>query len=142
MSYFGMNKPGIGNTMYAPLIYEIYPVGWPPNTPIAIEDVHEPATWLMLADTGVQGAWTGVWGYTLAAWPLQYDIDGDGLLDSAEQNMPYNSFKPRVHPSVPVGLMDGHVETVDYESLWETYSDGDPVHDFWWDASCNDYRAK
>ena len=84
----------------------------------------------------------GVWGYTLAAWPLQYDMDNDDMLDSAEQNMAYNAFKPRVHPSVPIGLADGHAEAVDYESLWETYSDGDPVHDFWWDASCSDPRAE
>ncbi len=146
MSYFATNLPG--NAMYAPLIYEYASDPNPSapkkkSEPISMENIHEPSTWLMLADTDIkQNGWTGVWGYTLAAWPLQHDIDDDGLLDSAELHMPYNSFKPRVHPSVPVGLADGHGETVDYESLWETYSDGGrgdhPVHDFWWDDTCSE----
>ena len=141
MNYGSSNQPGFA--MMAPLIYQYN--GWnvnDPNTPITFEAMHEPSSWLMLADT-LNFRWDDVafWGYTPVVWQFQSDTDGDGEPDShpaiASGEGPYNLFAPRAHPTVPIGLADGHVEAVDFESLWETDNNLTVLHDFWWDESCS-----
>jgi type II secretory pathway pseudopilin PulG len=134
MNYGGENKPGVAGAgaMLAPLIYENY---GGPNTPMTFDAIHDPSTWLMLAD--VVDLY-GIWGHTPVGWRLDADRDGDGELDSNNALPPnYNGFRPRIHPSVPVALSDGHVEAVKYESLWELNAAGNIVHDFWWDDTCS-----
>ena len=144
-AYIGMNY-GNGNqsgfAMLAPAIFPPDRPGWEGTIPITYEDMHEPSSWLMLADT-LNFRWPDVafWGYTPIVWPFRSDTDGDGELDSYHAigggEGPYNLFNPRIHPSVPVALCDGHVEAVEFESLWETSDAGIIVHDFWWEKGCS-----
>jgi hypothetical protein len=139
MNYGNGNEPGFA--MFAPLIYGPDRQGWEDTIPITYEDMHEPSSWLMLADTtNLVHSDVAFWGYTPIVWPFQYDYDGDGEPDSSPNLMgegPYNLFKPRIHPSVPVALCDGHVEAVEFESLWEVNNNLIVVHDFWWEEGCS-----
>lgn len=111
------------------------------NKPVAFEAVREPSSWLMFADMmseHVSKGSSGFYAYTPLFWKFRYDVDGDGMNDSGMRfNWDYNFFRPRIHPQVPVGLADGHVEAVEFKELWETNVAGNVVHDFWWDDSCN-----
>ena len=143
-AYIGMNY-GNGNqsgfAMLAPAIFPPDRPGWEGTIPITYEAMHEPSSWLMLADMiHLVHPDVAFWGYTPIVWPFQYDYDGDGEPDSSPNLMgegPYNLFKPRIHPSVPVALCDGHVEAVEFESLWEVNDDLIVVHDFWWEKDCS-----
>ena len=140
MNYGNGNQPGFA--MMAPGIFKYD--AWDlddPNIPITYENMHEPSSWLMLADTiHLIHPDVAFWGYTPIVWPFQIDTDGDGEPDSNQGltvEGPYNLFKPRIHPSVPVSLCDGHVEAVEFESLWEVNNDLVVVHDFWWEKDCS-----
>ncbi len=134
MNYGGSNMPGA--EMYAPSIME--PVGaFSTNTPITLDAIGDPSSWLMMADVGYVWGYTHM-GYSPVGWAFNSDLDGDGLRDtSSSVGFIYNGFMPRVHPLTPVALSDGHVESVEFESLWETNSAGNVVHDFWWDDTCS-----
>lgn len=64
------------------------------------------------------------------------DRDGDGVFDSNSQLVSgdYNEGRPKVHGgSTNVSLMDGHVERVKFDDLWEIdQTTREMIHDFWY----------
>ena len=134
-AYIGINYGACnmnGAEMLAPSIMDpAYGSGYEANSPVTFDAIANPSGWLIMADT------VHIWGYSPVGWKFVADTDSDGLPDSLSNLNQYNDFKPRAHPTVPVALSDGHVETVEFESLWETNSAGNVVHDFWWDDTCS-----
>ena len=140
INYFWGNMPSTSPpwAMFAPGIYPPSAVhGTEVNVPIKFEDIHDPATWLVLADTSERFGRASFWGYTPIVWPFLHDLDGDNIRDSNSAAMQYNEFNPRIHPGVPVALCDGHVEVVEFELLWDSNGSGSPLHDFWWEQDCS-----
>ena len=140
INYFWGNMPSVSPpwAMFAPGIYPpSSKMGTVENLPIKLEAIHEPATWLILADTTEPLGRASFFGYTPIVWPFLLDLDDDGIPESCNNSMPYDLFNPRIHPGVPVALCDGHVEVVEFESLWESNNSGSPMHDFWWEEDCS-----
>ena len=143
INYFWGNMPSVSPpwAMFAPGIYSPELPGCEENRPIKPEAIHDPSSWLLLADTAnLVHPEAAFWGYTPIVWQFHSDFDNDGMIDSnngVRAEGPYNLFNPRVHPGVPVALCDGHGEVVEFESLWESDSGGNPMHDFWWEEDCS-----
>ena len=69
-------------------------------------------------------------------WRPVHDMDGNGKRDTSANHfalgVPFNSARPTVHGGgANAGLLDGHVEWVRYEALWDIESDRKPSHRFW-----------
>ena len=144
MNYFTANKTDSGSysvyNLIAPLVYEYYQ-GY--STPITFEDIHDPSSWMMQADVKTTPEDFFFYGYhqptffayTLLTWGNWSDSDGDGIADTGAAGQ-YNGFAARAHSGgVPLSLCDGHVEVVDFESLWESKDNQYGRHKFWWDGN-------
>jgi len=98
------------------------------SLPCKIERINDPASWMMLLDTSDQFV------YTPRGWPFDRDLDGDGVRESYHALYLYNGGAPKVHMNgCNVALCDGHVERMEFATLWATDDAGRPTHTYWLD---------
>lgn len=97
------------------------------HPPLNVSRIKKPADALIFMDTD------GQYLYSPVLRPFTYDCDGDGLGDSYPAYAPYNHARPTVHDNgANVTLMDGHVERVSFNRLWQVAEAGKVVHSFWY----------
>lgn len=97
------------------------------NPPLKSSRIHKPSDALMFTDSD------GFYVYSPLLRPFTADSDGDGVPDTDPTYSPYNHGRPTVHSmGANVGLLDGHVERVPFQKLWEVDRRGAVVHSFWY----------
>ncbi len=124
----------------APFFYGSFVPGqWnaPPTSeysPLKLSRVSNPSSWISLLDG------TNFFVYTPSHWGFTEDLDNDGKMDThGNTHNKYNGANPKVHSdSCNVALMDGHVERLGFEELWD-YDESDhtargyiPKHNYWY----------
>jgi prepilin-type processing-associated H-X9-DG protein len=82
---------------------------------------------LMFMDT------TAYWVYTPVDFPFAQDSDGNGIPDGMG-GYPFNNARLKVHNNgANVTLLDGHVERVPFNKLWQIdLGTGNVMHPFWY----------
>jgi prepilin-type N-terminal cleavage/methylation domain-containing protein/prepilin-type processing-associated H-X9-DG protein len=88
--------------------------------------VRNPSGALMFMDTAAY------WVYTPVDWPFTWPAGGGGIPNSGPY--PFNNARPKVHNNgANVTLLDGHVERVPFNKLWQIdLRTGNVVHPFWY----------
>jgi prepilin-type processing-associated H-X9-DG protein len=69
------------------------------------------------------------------AYRFSLDMNGDGQADTMPQypNTPFNFGRPTVHSNgANTALLDGHVERVSFQELWQVNDQNEAVHSFWY----------
>ena len=69
------------------------------------------------------------------AYRFSLDMNGDGQADTMPQypNTPFNFGRPTVHSNgANTALLDGHVERVSFQELWQVNDQNKVVHSFWY----------
>lgn len=102
------------------------------NAQLSVAKVKNPSQALMFIDARTQ------YVYNLTEFPLTSDINGDGIPDSARYasttglGVPYNGAQAGIHEGgCNVTLLDGHIEYLKRDNLFDVDQAGDPLHTFW-----------
>ena len=101
------------------------------NPPLSVFRIKKPADAMIFMDTITHYVYSPV----CSSYKFTLDLDGDGKVDSMSQypGTPFNYGRPTVHNGgANVTLMDGHVERVSFERLWQVDGAGNVVHSFWY----------
>jgi prepilin-type N-terminal cleavage/methylation domain-containing protein/prepilin-type processing-associated H-X9-DG protein len=122
--WIGVN---FGQQEYAPFIYHI-PSSGPAVSPQKLSRISKPSQVIAFID----GLDNYVYNPTTPAYKFTLDLDGDGMLDSmSKDGVAYNFARPTVHDKgANVGLLDGHVERVNFKILWQNNS-GTMLNPYW-----------
>jgi prepilin-type N-terminal cleavage/methylation domain-containing protein/prepilin-type processing-associated H-X9-DG protein len=103
--------------------------------PVRLSAIKAPESWLAFIDVTwemVSDKSPGSIVYPPVWWTFTIDYDNDDVLDSMSALYPYNNAAPKVHNmGCNVGLCDGHVEWISFETLWECNQTGYPTHSYW-----------
>jgi prepilin-type processing-associated H-X9-DG protein/prepilin-type N-terminal cleavage/methylation domain-containing protein len=121
---FGFNA----NPISGPFYYGDNGLGL--NPPLSVSRIKKPADAMIFMDTITHYVYSPVY----ASYKFTQDLNGDGKIDSmSSSGVPFNSGRPTVHSGgANVTLMDGHVERVSFEKLWQVDAAGNVVHSFWY----------
>lgn len=124
----GANFGGYGNPPSGPFYYAV--VSSTLNPPLKVTRIRKPADAMIFMDTVTSYVYSPVH----ASYKFSMDMNGDGKVDSmSSSTAAYNSGRPTVHDGgANVTLMDGHVERVSFEKLWQVNAAGNVVHSFWY----------
>ena len=123
--WIGVNFGTYASSLNGPFYYGYN--GTTLNPPLSVFRIRRPADALIFMDTDVR------YLYSPVLRPFTFDGDGDGLVDSDPSYAPYNHARPTVHDNgANVTLMDGHVERVPFNKLWQVDGAGKVVHSFWY----------
>jgi prepilin-type N-terminal cleavage/methylation domain-containing protein/prepilin-type processing-associated H-X9-DG protein len=100
------------------------------NPPLSVSRIKKPANALIFMDTITHYVYSPV----EPGYKFTQDMNGDGKLDSmTSSSAAFNWGRPTVHSGgANVTLMDGHVERVTFEKLWQVDGAGNVVHSFWY----------
>ena len=124
--WIGVNFGGYGNPLTGPFYYA-YNAAMILNPPLSVFRIRKPVDALIFTDTEVS------YLYSPLMRPFTFDSDGDGIVDSDPSYAPYSHARPTVHDNgANVTLMDGHVERVPFNKLWQVDGAGKVVHSFWY----------
>jgi len=99
-----------------------------------VSRIREHAEAMVFTDTVYSRMSTPIekWGH------FDRDMDGDQQLDSSgfhfsTHGIAFNRARPKIHNhGSNVALLDGHVEYVRFETLWQLGDDGQVTHPFWY----------
>jgi prepilin-type processing-associated H-X9-DG protein len=97
------------------------------SPPLRSTRIHKPNDALMFMDTD------GFYVYSPVLRPFTADSDKDGTPDTDPAYSPYSHGRPTVHNrGANVGALDGHVERVKFEKLWEVDRRGSISNSLWY----------
>jgi prepilin-type N-terminal cleavage/methylation domain-containing protein/prepilin-type processing-associated H-X9-DG protein len=126
--WIGANFGIYANPLNGPFYYAN--TGSTLNPPLSVSRIRKPADAMIFMDTITHYVYSPV----CSGYKFTLDLNGDGKLDSmSSYSIPFNYGRPTVHNGgANVTLMDGHVERVPFEKLWQVDVAGNVVHSFWY----------
>jgi len=123
--WIGANFGAYGNPLSGPFYYgDNVP-------PIKASKIRSPSDALMFMDTITHYVYSPV----DPNYKFSLDMDGDRKADTMPQypDTPFNSARPTVHSrGANLVLLDGHVERVPFQKLWEVDAKKNVVHSYWY----------
>jgi prepilin-type N-terminal cleavage/methylation domain-containing protein/prepilin-type processing-associated H-X9-DG protein len=125
--WMGANFGTYANPVNGPFYYGN--TGSTAYPPLSVFRIRKPADALIFMDTITHYVYSPV----NSSFKFVQDMNGDGKMDSmSTSGVPFNWGRPTVHNGgANVTLMDGHVERVSFEKLWQVDVAGNVVHSFW-----------
>jgi prepilin-type N-terminal cleavage/methylation domain-containing protein/prepilin-type processing-associated H-X9-DG protein len=126
--WIGANCGVYANSLNGPFYYS--GSGSTLNPPLSVSRIKKPADAMIFMDTVTHYVCSPVY----SSYKFTVDMDGDGKSDSMiSSSAAFNWGRPTVHDGgANVTLMDGHVERILFEKLWQMDRTGNIVHSFWY----------